>query len=429
MINSSFSKERNRVYSEIPYFYPDLDKEEYALLDIHAQTKEYWERIQLAATEVGTIFNKIAPLLRTLDDSALLQMGFPNETLSYIRLKTIPQEYIIGRLDFVVNDTAIKLLEFNADTPTFLKETFQANSFICRHFDLENPNDGCDKLLHIEMRKAIAASWVVLNKPGTPKIVFTSHGDHIEDKWTTRYLQEQLGLPSEYVSLDNLRIVTETVREDGNTIEAGLYTPLGERIDILYRQTYPIEHLVNDRDPESEELVGQALMKLVEQGHLSILNPPSAFLLQSKAIQALIWGLHEENKFFTKTEHAIIHRYFLPTYLEPDTFIQRQQPFVKKPCFGREGDTVEIFNGFGNLTIEETMKTYSDTLPVFQEFCPLPVANIITIKGTKKAHLMVGCFLINNSAGAIGIRAGSAITNNESYFLPIGIPKKNREDD
>jgi len=75
------------------------------------------------------------------------------------------------------------------------------------------------------------------------------------------------------------------------------------------------------------------------------------------------------------------------------------------------------------------MKTYSDTLPIFQEFCPLPVSNITTTKGTKEAHLMVGCFLINKSAGAIGIRAGSAITNNESYFLPVGIQRKDREDD
>lgn len=429
MINSSFSKERTRVYSEIPYFYPDLEKEEYALLDIQVQTKEYWDEIRLAAREVGLIFEKIAPLLRTLEDSTLLQLGFPKETLAYIKVKSIPQEYIIGRLDFVVNGTSIKLLEFNADTPTFIKETFHANSYICRHFDLENPNEECTQLLHMEMRKAIASSWGALNKPGTPKIVFTSHDDHIEDKWTTRYLQEQLDLPSEYVSLDNLRIVTDDVMEDEDVLHAGLYTPLGERIDILYRQTYPVEHLVNDKDPISGDDVGQALMKLVEQGHLSILNPPSAFLLQSKAVQALIWGLHEEQKFFTDSEHAIIQRYFLPTYLEPDVFIERQKPFVKKPCFGREGDTVEIFNGLGDLTLEETMKTYSDTLPIFQEFCPLPVSNITTTKGTKEAHLMVGCFLINKSAGAIGIRAGSEITNNESYFLPIGIQRKDREDD
>ncbi|MFX3673120.1 MAG: glutathionylspermidine synthase family protein [Paenisporosarcina sp.] len=427
MIDSPFSNERKQVYSEIPYFFPDLEKEEYALLDIHSKPKDYWDQIQLAATEVGTIFDKIAPLLRTLDDATLLQLGFPKETLSYIKVKTIPQEYVIGRLDFVVKDDDIKLLEFNADTPTFIKETFHANSFLCKHFGLMNPNEGDEHLLHVEMRKAIAACWEKLNKPGTPKIVFTSHSDHLEDKWTTRYLQEQLQLPSEYVSLPELRIMTESFIEDGVTHEPGLFTPSLERIDILYRQTYPIEHLVNDEDPETGEHVGQALMKLVEQNQLMILNPPSAFLLQSKAVQALIWGLHEEEKFFTQAEHDIINHYFLPTYLEPDAFILKNQSYVKKPCFGREGDTVEIFNGLGEKTNEEPMKTYTESLPVYQLFHPLPKTTIKTTVGEKQVHLMVGCFLLNNRAGAIGIRAGGAITNNESYFLPVGILEQEDE--
>lgn len=421
MIDTPFSIERERVYSEIPYFFPNLEEEEYALLDLHSKPKEHWQEIRHAAIQVGTIFAKIAPLLRTLDEASLLQLGFPQETLSYVKVKPIPQEYIIGRLDFVVKDSDIKLLEFNADTPTFIKETFHANSFLCNHFGVENPNEGSENLLHSEMRKAVAACWNRLNKPGTPKIVFTSHADHIEDKWTTRYLQEQLGLPSEYVALNELKIVTDSFNENGVSFKAGLFTPSGERIDILYRQTYPIEHLVNDKDPESDENVGQALMHLVERDYLMILNPPSAFLLQSKAIQALIWGLHEEKKFFSDSEHDIIQRYFLPTYLEQDAFIHKNQSYVKKPCFGREGDTVEIFNGLGEKTNEEPMKTYSDSLPVYQLYCPLPKTTITTTAGEKRVHLMVGCFLLNNHAGAIGIRAGGAITNNESYFLPVGI--------
>ena len=421
MSNSPFSKIRERVYKDIPYFYPDLEGEEYALLDIHCQPEDYWEQIRTAATEVGSIFTKVAPLLRTLEDATLLQLGFPAETLSYIKVKSIPQEYIIGRLDFIVHDSTIKLLEFNSDTPTFIKETFQANSFLCNYFGLKNPNEGNEHLLHIEMRKAVAACWAKENKNRTPKIVFTSHADHIEDKWTTRFLQEQLQLPSEYVSLSELKIITESFTEDGVTHEPGLFTPSFERIDILYRQTYPIEHLVADEDPESGEHVGRALMKLVEQDQLMILNPPSAFLLQSKAIQALIWGLHEEEKFFSKDEHDIIHRYFLPTYLDPDTFIHKNQSYVKKPCFGREGDTVEIFNGFGEKTNEEPMKTYTDSLPVYQLYQTLPKRTITTTVGEKHVHLMVGCFLINKQASAIGIRAGGEITNNESYFLPVGI--------
>lgn len=90
------------------------------------------------------------------------------------------------------------------------------------------------------------------------------------------------------------------------------------KIDVLYRQTFPIESLITDEDDEGNP-IGQWLLELVEEGKLMIMNPPSAFLLQSKAVQAIIWGLHEEyHPFYTDEEHEWIEEYFLPTYLEPD---------------------------------------------------------------------------------------------------------------
>ncbi len=424
MIDPHFIQERQEVYNQVPYFFPDLYDVEYALLDIKKHSHNQIQAIRHAAERVNEIFVKVAPLLRELDDQTLLQLGFPEESLSYCRLKNIPQEYIIGRLDFVVTNSDIKLLEFNSDTPTFIKETFHANEYVCRHLGGENPNNGCTEILRGEMRKAIAASWKRLNKPGTPKIVFTSHRDNIEDMWTTRFLQEHLDLPSEYVSLDQLKVLIDPIKVDGVIIEPGLFTPNGERIDILYRQTYPIEHLVNDKEISTNENIGQALIKLIVENRLMVINPPSAFLLQSKAVQALIWGLHEEQTYFTDDEHRIIERYFLPTYLEPDKFLKANRSYVRKPSFGREGDTVEIFNGLGQSINAESQKTYSDTLPVYQAFCPLPKSEVRTSTGTKEVHLMYGCFLVNQKAGAIGIRAGGAITNNLSYFLPVGIEQE-----
>ncbi|MGE6488662.1 glutathionylspermidine synthase family protein [Paenisporosarcina sp. NPDC076898] len=424
MIDPQFQLERQKVYEQVPYFFPDLYEVEYALLDIKKHSLAEIKDIRKAAEQVGAVFRKVVPLLRELDDETLLQLGIPTEALAYCRLKLIPQDTIIGRLDFVVSDSGIKLMEFNSDTPTFIKEAFQANAFVCNYYGVENPNETCVDLLRKEMRKAVAASWNHLNRAGTPKIVFTSHGDNIEDLWTTRFLQEHLDLPSEYVSLDQLQILTEPVEENGVITDSGLFTPSGERIDILYRQTYPIEHLVNDKEPMTDENIGQELIKLIIENKVMVLNPPSAFLLQSKAVQALIWGLHEENQYFTAEEQQVIGQYFLPTYLEPDKFLTMNMPYVRKPAFGREGDTVEIFNGAGETIDEEPQKTYVDNLPVYQAFYPLPETEVQTTLGTKQVHMMYGCFLLNDQAGAIGIRAGRAITNNLSYFLPIGIEEK-----
>ncbi len=101
---------------------------------------------------------------------------------------------------------------------------------------------------------------------------------------------------------------------------------------------------------------------------------------------------------------------------------------LKKPAFGREGDTVEIFSQTGRKIEEDIHKTYRDELPVYQQFIELPETTIQTEQGPKRAHYMYGSFYINGKASAIGIRAGGKITDNSSYFLPIGYSKRSKTD-
>lgn len=423
---NQFRQERQKFYEQIEEFWHDLYGVEYALWDVKKETPENINRIRQATERIGHIFYKTAPLLRQLDEETLLQLGYPAESLSYIRLQTMPIESVIARFDLVVTTDEVKLLELNADTPTFIKETFFVNGKVCEALGLQNPNDGCEQQLRKAVQKAVQLSLQSLGKQKLPNIVFASHGEHDEDRLTTMYLKELSGLNSQYMSLNQLRLVTEPLIKNGKmVVECGLYDDNGEKIDILYRQTYPVEHLIHDEDPITKEKVGQFLMKLVEEKDLAVINPPSAFLLQSKAIMALIWGLHEEwHPFYSDEEHQWIHTYFLPTYLDKDLFQQQDCSYVKKPSFGREGDTVEIYKGTGDKLAGDLHKTYEDSLPVYQQFIELPTTVIQTEQGKKQVHYMYGCFYINGQASAIGIRAGRQITDNESYFLPVGYRKE-----
>ncbi|MGE7915084.1 glutathionylspermidine synthase family protein [Lysinibacillus xylanilyticus] len=417
-----FRENRQQFFSQIKDFWHDIYGMEYALFDIKRESAETINKIRQATEQIGHIFYKSAPLLRMLDNETLLRLGFPTETHSFIRLQTLPVESVIARLDLVVTEEQVKLLEINADTPTFIKETFFVNGKVCEQFELKNPNDGCEDQLKQAMLKAVTSSLRSMGRSGANNIVFAAHSEHEEDKLTTMYLKELIGLKSQYIDFHQLQLVDEPILESEEVILAqGLYDINGEKIDVLYRQTYPIEHLIHDVDPITKDKVGQSLMNLVEQQQLAVVNPPSAFLLQSKAIMALIWGLHEEqHSFFTAEEHNAIHKYFLPTYLDSDIFLQQGQSFVKKPTFGREGDTVEIFSNTGKKIAEDFHKTYKDELSVYQQFIELPQTIIQTEHGPKQAHYMYGCFYINGQASAIGIRAGGQITDNGSYFLPIG---------
>ncbi|OYD56813.1 glutathionylspermidine synthase [Fictibacillus aquaticus] len=397
----------------MPNYWADMYGQEYSLYGVHRVTDEFADRLRKFADRAGKIFFKTHELLSSdlVEDDTLLQLGFPPETLSYIRHRSMLPKTVIGRLDAVELDGTPKVMEFNSDTPTFIYECFSVTGKMCAEFGLQNPNDGEEAQLKKAVRSAVLNAYRSLGTSHAPYIVFTSHEDNEEDRNTVLYLKELAGVPSKYVPLKELQIISGE----------GLFDGEGRKIDVLYRQTFPVESLIKDVDPESGEDVGLQLMELVIEKKLAVVNPPSAFLLQSKAVMAVIWGLHEEKSpFFTDEEHDWIKQCFLPTYLEPDVFIAKGESYVKKPVFGREGDTVEIFDGTGTLVDEDKNKSYKEYLYVYQKYAQLPKTHFMTENGEKEGHIMTGIFVINGSASAFGFRVGSRITDNLSYFLPAG---------
>nr|WP_295970038.1 glutathionylspermidine synthase family protein [uncultured Bacillus sp.] len=407
-----FAQIRKEVYGKVKNFWPDLFQTEYALYDLCSISQEEINEIRETANRAGQIFFKTARLLRQTSDSTLEQLDLPKKIIPFVRYKGLLVESIIARMDLVKTNEGYKVLEINSDTPTFEKEVFLVNGMMTNHFGAVNPNEGLEVELGSAVRKAIMESAVRLKRPD-PYVVFTSHEDHIEDHGTACYLMELAQIPARYVPLHQLRIVKGE----------GMFDEEGRKIDILYRPTYPLEHLIDDQDPVTKEFVGAQLLELVTSGKLAILNPISAFLLQSKAIQAVIWGMMELNHpFFNEEEKRWIKQSFLPTYLEEEPFIEKGLMYVKKPSFGREGDTVEVFEGRKKI-MEDAHKTYQDSAPVFQQYVNLPAYWVKTEKGMKEAKLLTGCFLINGKASGIGVRAGKQITDNDAYFLPIGMKK------
>lgn len=135
---------------------------------------------------MGHVFFKTAHLLRTLNDETLQSLGFPKEVLPYIRLQTMEVETVISRIDFIVNESGIKVMELNADTPTFIKELFHVNRRVCKQFGLHDPNQKEEEHLSRVLKEAIFKAYEKLGKTTHPHIVFSSHGDHEEDNGQQR---------------------------------------------------------------------------------------------------------------------------------------------------------------------------------------------------------------------------------------------------
>lgn len=405
-------REWERFYSPLKLdYWPEIYGEEYSLLDIHLLSQQEVEEIRLVAKRVGKIFDKTVELLRKVPEKILWELDYDENTYDFIRAKFIEAETIISRVDLAKTPEGYKVMEINSDTPTFIKECFNINQILCNYFKRKNPNQGLESELSAAVKQAILESYQAIGGQGNPYVVFTSHGEHIEDRFTSMYLMEKCGLSNvAYCALEDLRINQD-----------GVYDKLDRKIDVLYRQTYPIEYLVHDVHQESGRKIGLMLLDHVLNKRVAIVNPPSAFLMQSKGLQVLIWGLYEEDEFFTEEELQWIEDYFLPTYWEAEWLIEEGKPYVKKPCFGREGDTVEIFDSTGKLMYTNPNQNYTDSAPVYQQYVELPKTMIKTTKGEREAHFMIGCFLLKGEPSAIGIRAGNIITDNWSYFLPVGL--------
>ncbi|MDM5187886.1 glutathionylspermidine synthase family protein [Bacillus sp. DX4.1] len=406
---SFYIKKRNQFYSRFPQFWSDLYGSEYSLFHVFEITEQTIRHLQLATERMGKVFFKTARLLRTLSDAQLLELGFPSSSLPFIRMKSLFPESIISRFDFALTDDGIKMLEFNSDTPTFIMECFQMNGKVCKELDYHDPNKGQERLLSSGITKAVMEAGKRIERPN---VVFTAHHEHIEDWNTTRYLSQLCQVRNKMMSMSELRITENALLDED-----------GVPIDVLYRQTYPIEDLVEDRDPKTGDFVGIELLQLVKEGKLFIINPISSFLLQPKSIQCLIWGLAEAGAFYTNEERQWIKKYMLPTYLEQDTFLGKSS-FVQKPSFGREGDTVTIRDKDTNIVNQNSYQTYKKELPVFQKYIKLPVVSLETEKGNEELSYVFGSFLIAGKPSSIGIRAGEKITGNESYYLPVGIKKE-----
>lgn len=407
-----YRKLRREFYSQIPDFWSDINDAEYSLFHVLPLKVELVDRVKQATETMSAIYSKTARLLRQLPENQLLSLGFPAESLPYILMKQIFPDTIIGRFDFVDTPDGLKLLEFNSDTPTFIKECFKINGLVADKFGFSDPNKDAEALLASAINKAILESVRLVAGNRLPNVVFTAHHNHVEDWNTVSYLSEFCHVEHQLIPLEELRLTDDALIDSD-----------GLPIDVLYRQTYPLEHMLEDKDPQTDEKTGIKLLELVKRGKLAILNPLSAFLLQPKTIQALIWGLAEEGSFFSEEECKAIQSYMLPTYLEADSFIG-STAFVKKPSLGREGDTITIYDKDHSELLKNCIRTYENETAVFQQYIPLPSVHLETEKGEEELSYLIGSFTIAGKASAIGVRAGEKITGNESYFLPVGIHSK-----
>lgn len=411
-----YRAKREDFFARFATLWPGTLPDPFQLLDLYPLPRAEVAAIIQAATAIALIYKRTAALLRTVTDEALLQMGLPPETLELARAE-VPgmPDSVIGRFDLVKTPNGYKLLEFNADVPGMLVETFPINARACEEAGKVDPNRDGEQLLAAGLAQALRAGLAYVGKgEGEPAhVVFTSSGRRAREKDIALYLMSLLAGPGsmckQYVPLEAL---------DVN--EAGLRDPAGHQIDVLCR-SYPLQYLQRNLAYATSGRSGaphddQLLSRLVIQRRLALVNPSSAFLIASKAVQTVIWGLYEAGLYFDEAERALIACHLLPTYLDP---LFKGERYVSKPVYGSEGDTVAVIDPELGAVAKNSGQTFAEQPMVYQQYMELPQVELMTEEGPQRLQLLTSCFLIADQPVGICLRAGHEITDASWWFMPV----------
>lgn len=382
--------------------------ERYPTTTVREMPSSFYEELRLAGEQLFAIFNKTSLVLQKSPDELLVMLGLPVEVIPFLRMSN-PLRYcsFLSRMDFLYDEKGgLKFIEINSDTPCAVIESFYGNRIACDYYDKDDPNEmfykDISKVFHTILQSYEDCGYVTTN------FVFTSNDQFNEDLATTLYLMNLSGFKAKYVPLADLRVKRE-----------GLFAN-GEKIDVLYR-LHPIEMMAKDTDVDGYPS-GLLLLELVRQKKLVMINPPEGLILQTKALQALIWSLKNDDTFYSQTEKNFINQYMLPSFLDQNALIGEKH--IEKPILGREGNGITLYDEKKEVLecTKDEVKLLGSSL--YQKFFETPDVECGTSGGMKQGKLTYSVFVLNGQATSVFCRFNtSLIAGLNAYWLPLSIKK------
>ena len=322
-----------------------------------------------------------------IDNDLFFDLGIPFNLIDTIK-KSWENDvhwHIYGRFDLAggIDDKPIKLIEFNADTPTALFETALLQWALLKqnNMDEEKQFNNVYEAITQNFKRLITLfddtehfderydGW---------KILFSSIEGNDEEEATTRLLQQMAtdaGFNTGFEYLQNVQF-DENGISDAHNNEYEYWFKL-----------YPWEDIAHD-EPE----LATTLANIMQNQKAIILNPAYTLLFQSKGIMKILYDLFPDSPYLLKTS------------FEPLKGIKQ----VEKTVFGREGANTKILDANGN-TLEQTDGPYDNYKKVYQEYVEFN-------KDVKGAKYQAGVFFAYEACG-VSFRKGSEIMDNMSKFV------------
>lgn len=293
--------------------------------------------------------------------------------------------HLYGRFDLAggIDGKAIKLLEFNADTPTALFETAIIQWAMLKQNNLEEEHqfNALYESLINNFKRLVTLDEDVSSfeeQYDGWNFLFTSIRGNLEEENTVRLLQHiasEAGFQTEFAYIDDI----EFSAEEGISYKDKAYE--------LWFKLIPWEEIALE-----ESDLAMLLSNIIKNQKAIIFNPAYTLLFQSKGLLKILWDLYPN------------HPLLLETSFEP----LEGQKQVKKPVFGREGGSVSIIDENGD-TLEAVQGDYENHKMVYQAYTQLA-------KDTQNNSYQAGVFYAYEACG-LGFRKGGKILDNMSKFV------------
>ena len=322
-----------------------------------------------------------------IENDLLHDIGIPFNLQEVVKLswESDVHWHLYGRFDFAggLDKKPIKLLEFNADTPTSLLDTAVAQWAMLKKngFDDESQFNNIHQSILENFQRLVTLEESVEkfdeHYDGW-KILFSSIKGVQEDENTVKYLMSiaiEAGFECEFAYI-------ETIEFD----DEGIYYK-----DKEYEYFFKLLPWEDIAIEESD--LATILTNIIKNQKAIVLNPAYTLMFQSKAFMKILWDL------FPK------HPLLLETSNEP----LENKSYVKKPIFGREGRNITIVDDSGKV-ISSSDGEYENFNMIYQEFATLN-------SDSEEKNYQAGVFFAYEGCG-LGFRSDDKlIIDDNSQFV------------
>ncbi len=366
-------------------WHTDADGSDYVASELVQISEAEAEDYYAAANSLYDMYVEAAQ--HVIDNQLYLELGIPANLVGLVENSWERDDWhLYGRFDLAggLDGRPIKLIEFNADTPTSLFETAIIQWALLKANGMEEARqfNNLHEMLKENFRRLVSGGDEEFDFATGylgETLLFSSISDLPEDERTTRYLQQVAHEAGFYTDFCYLH-------EAGFTESDGVFNKDKQVADFWFK-LFPWEDIAGD-----ELELTRILEKSAEQGRTRIINPAYTLLFQSKGILKILYELFPDSP------------YLLPASFEPLPGVTQ----VEKKMFGREGANTRILDATGGV-IAQSDGPYDFHKNVYQQFVEFP-------KDSAGHSYQAGVFYAWEACG-LGFRRGGVILDDMSKFV------------